>query len=88
VPRYTSHLLVSSKVTALAMERGPGPASGISDRRGALSCSIEDESQGNNGMFNVDLPADGREPNAAKCGYGISLVGDEMRMVKGSFIVT
>jgi hypothetical protein len=46
------------------------------------------KSQGNNGMFNVDLPADGREPNAAKCGYGISLVGDEMRMVKGSFIVT
>jgi hypothetical protein len=43
---------------------------------------------GNNGMFIVDLPADGREWNAAKCGYGVSLAGDEMHMVKGGFMAT
>jgi hypothetical protein len=43
---------------------------------------------GNNGMFNVDLPADGRELNVAKCGYGVSLSGDELHIGAGRFNAT
>jgi hypothetical protein len=48
---------------------------------------IHVQSQGKKAMFIVDLPADERELNAAKCGYGVSLSGKEMRMLGGTFIV-
>jgi hypothetical protein len=48
---------------------------------------IHVKSQGKRTTFIVDLPADEREPNAAKCGYGVSLSGEEMRMLRGTFIV-
>jgi hypothetical protein len=47
---------------------------------------IHVKSEGKKGMFIVDLPADERELNAAKCGYGVSLSGKEMRMWEGTFI--
>jgi hypothetical protein len=49
--------------------------------------AIHVKSQRNIGMFDVDFPADGRELNPAKCGYGVSITGDEMRIGKGRFIV-
>jgi hypothetical protein len=42
--------------------------------------------QGNRATFMVDLPADERKPNAAKCGYGVSLSGKEMQMLGGKLI--
>lgn len=59
-------------------------------RRRDLLCHMQEihvKSQRNKGMFDVDFPADGRELNAAKCGYGVTLAGDEMRLGKGRFIV-
>jgi hypothetical protein len=47
---------------------------------------IHVKSEGKKRMFIVDLPADERELNAAKCGYGVSLSGKEMRMWEGTFI--
>jgi hypothetical protein len=47
---------------------------------------IHVRSEGEKAMFIVDLPADERELNTAKCGYGVSLSGKEMRMLGGMFI--
>ena len=35
----------------------------------------------------VDFPADRREQNAGKCGYGVHIAGREMRMYGGQFVV-
>ena len=48
---------------------------------------IHVRSQEKNGMLIVDLPGDRRVLSTAKCGYGVSHVGNEMRMGGGSFIV-
>jgi hypothetical protein len=47
---------------------------------------IHVKSEGKKAMFAVDLPADERELNVAKCGYGVILSGKQMRMLGGTFI--
>jgi hypothetical protein len=70
-------------------ERRSGKCSQSFTRKRDLLLHMQEihvKSQGKKAMFIVDLPADEREPNAAKCGYGVSLSGKEMRMLGGTFV--